>query len=432
MYGMIAKGAPCVYGFLYNIVTTMLELQIHSSLKSLIMKEVKALFKLLAAISVSGLLLFACSTTDPVPENSDPDTVEELDNIFNRFRLSSAAVKIAGNAPSSSGSSGLKFNIKDTLRLIQGVDIPIRFLHDETTDVKGVYIQVVGGTFSSTHYYDLPEMVESEESDTVSIVVLDFELDDDLPGVPPAGAPFEIELTPYGPDGTPLENVQPIPVIAEDPHPSVDGDDVCGLPNGSWLWELSYIKAESHLEFLNSPYKVWGLDGQMITGCCVDGVSGYGAFCLNEDPLTHKSLNFQTFFIYKDEVFKFFDDGTFVRFTSQYNANPFPLETDFCTDTKGLVREVMNNITYNGDWSTQRVTVPEGLNRHYTTADYLTLRTTSSTGLGYGNPGGIIHHLSCNHLVLIQPENEGGNRNLYKVYKRVVTDADIRWYSMNR
>src|SRR6187402_3620039 len=167
------------------------------------MKEVKALLKFLAAMSVSSLLLFAC--TNPIDPSPDPDpgdpgtsTVEELDNIFDQFRLSSAAEKIAGHAPTSSRSSGLKFNIKDTLHLVEGVDIPIRFLHTETTDVKGVYIQVVGGSFSSTHYYDLPEIAESEESDTVSIVVLDFEIDDELPGVPPAGGePFEIELTPY-------------------------------------------------------------------------------------------------------------------------------------------------------------------------------------------------------------------------------------------
>src|SRR5688572_14639060 len=115
------------------------------------MKEVKALLKFLAAMSVSGLLLFACNTNDPSPDpdpdpgNSDP-TVEELDNILNQFRLSSAAVKIAGHAPSSSGGAGLKFNIKDTLHLIEGVHIPIRFLHTETTNVAGVYIHVIGGS----------------------------------------------------------------------------------------------------------------------------------------------------------------------------------------------------------------------------------------------------------------------------------------------
>lgn len=391
------------------------------------MKEVKALLKFLAVMSISGLLLFACSTTDPDPGNSDPDKVQELDNILNQFRLSSAAVKIAGDAPVSSASAGLKFNIKDTLRLVQGVDMPIRFLHDATTDVKGVYIEVVGGSFSSTDYYDLPEIAETEESDTVSTVVLDFELDDDLPGVPPAGAPFEIKLTPHGPDGKPIEKAPTIIVVVEDPNSSAHGG-VCGLPNGTWVWERSYIDGE----FFNSPYLVWGLKGQNITGCCVDGISGYGAFCLNADSDAQRSLNFQTFFIYKDETFKFFDDGTFVRFTSQYNANPFPLETDFCTDTKGLVREVMNNITYNGDWLTQSVTIPEGLIKNRTTADHLTLKTTSSTGLGYGNPGGIIHHVSCECMVLIQMDNEGGGRNLYKVYKRVVTDEDIFWYSMNR
>ncbi|HEX6224827.1 MAG TPA: hypothetical protein VFZ52_10480 [Chryseolinea sp.] len=400
------------------------------------MKEVKALLKFVAAMSVSGLLLLACTNSiDPSPDpdvgDSGTATIEELDSIFDQFRLSPAAEKIAGHAPTSSGSSGLKINIKDTLRLIEGVDIPIRFLHTETTDVKGVYIQVVGGSFSSTHYYDLPEIAESEESDTVSIVVLDFEIDDELPGVPPARAPFEIEMTPYGPDGTPIEDAPPIPVIVGEPHPSMD-NGLCGLPNGSWVWERSYIDGELDVEFFNSPYKVWGLEGQDIKGCCVDGISGYGAFCLNADSEFQKTLNFQTFFIYKDEVFKFFDDGTFVRFTSQYNANPFPLETDFCTDTKGLVREVMNNITYNGDWSTRTVTMPEGMNQYYSTADYLSLRTTSSTGLGYGNPGGIIHHLSCDHLILIQPDNEGGDRNLYKVYKRIVTNEDIRWYAMNR
>jgi hypothetical protein len=402
------------------------------------MKEVKALLKFLAAMSVSGLLLFACTnpidpSPDPDPGNSDPATVEELDNIFIQFRLSSAAVKIAGHAPTSSGSSGLKFNIKDTLRLIEGVDIPIRFLHTETTDVKGVYIQVVGGSFSSTHYYDLPEIAESEESDTVSIVMLDFEIDDELPGVPPAGAPFEIELTPHGPDGTPLGQVT-VPVVVENFNNSANSPEPCGLSTGQWVWEESYIPKnpdDGTYNFFNSPNKVWGLIGQLINGCCIDGVSAYGATCLNADPKFERTLNFQTFFNYREEAFIFSDDGTFVRFTSQFNANPFPEESDFCGGSQGLVKEVLNNVTYFGNWTTQNFPLPEGLNKYYATADYLTLQTTSSTGFGYGNPGGIIHQLSCDYLILIQLDNEGGGRNLFKVYRRISSPEDLKWYAMN-
>jgi hypothetical protein len=403
------------------------------------MKEVKALLKFLAAMSVSGLLLFACTnpidpSPDPDPGNSDT-TVEALDNILNQFRLSSAAVKIAGHAPSSSGSAGLKFNIKDTLHLVEGVHVPIRFLHTETTNVAGVYIHVIGGSFSSTHYYDVPEIPEHEESDTVSVVMVGFDIDELSPGVPPAGAPFvfDIILIPHDPNGNPLDETT-VPVIVDDFNNSGNSPEPCGLSTGQWVWEESYIPKDPDdgtYHFFNSPNKVWGLLGQNIKGCCINGVSNYGATCLNADSTFERTLNFQTFFIYREESFIFSEDGTFARFTSQFNANPFPEESDFCGGGQGLVKEKLNNVSYSGNWTTQNFSLPEDLNEYYATADYLTLQTTSSTGFGYGNPGGIIHQLSCDYLILIQLDNEGGGRNLFKVYRRISSPEDLLWYAMN-
>ncbi|MEJ7738287.1 MAG: hypothetical protein WKF97_12735 [Chitinophagaceae bacterium] len=62
--------------------------------------------------------------------------------------------------------------------------------------------------------------------------------------------------------------------------------------------------------------------------------------------------------------------------------------------------------------------LPSDLKFFYTQRNYLTLQTTSSSGGGYGNPGGILHYLDCRYLMLILPDREGSNQHLFKIYKR--------------
>ena len=62
----------------------------------------------------------------------------------------------------------------------------------------------------------------------------------------------------------------------------------------------------------------------------------------------------------------------------------------------------------------------------------LVLITKSSTGTGYGNPGGIIHQLDCElgALILIQPIGEGSGTYLLKAYVRKKLGVPS-WYPFN-
>ncbi len=98
---------------------------------------------------------------------------------------------------------------------------PIKFLHEDPTEnVSGVYVQVhgtfIGGT-NATYYYDVPELLETATSDSVSVIMIGIDPDGliDSDGVPPAGAPFTFTITivPYDPNGVPIaEDDRPVQI----------------------------------------------------------------------------------------------------------------------------------------------------------------------------------------------------------------------------
>ncbi len=411
------------------------------------MKIIKPFLKFSCMTVFCGMLLLACTSddpeTNPEPEILDLATVEGLDSLSDHLTFASAE-KIEGKVPSApAGVSSLKFSIQDTLHLIPGVFMPVKFLHDELTNVAGVYIQVrhfSGSTnlvTEATHYYDVPEVPGTAESDSISVIMVGFDPSDfvDPVGVPPAGAPlptFEIAITPYDPNGQPLDATV-VPVVVEDMNDN-DPNGTCGLvlPEGEyWDWSMSYIPSnpwDGDFEFLSSPLDLFkGV--QNINGCCgADGNSYYGATCLNLDSTYQRTLPFTTFYLIAHESFIFSDNGTYTRRTQENSANPVPEESNFCDGIAGNVEIKFAKIDYTGNWTVDNVAIPPGYlvnpffgSITYTTRDRLSLQGTSSTtpGGGFGNPGGIIHLLDCKFgLILIQTDNEGFGQHLYKFYFR--------------
>lgn len=264
----------------------------------------------------TAILIFAtifcinCTKPDAVstqPPEELPDTTGQLsslhpDTISNHLLFINAEKK-QGSFPAGVSSAALKSNIRDTLHLT-GFLGPIRFLHEDTTkNISGAFIQV-HTTGASSFYFDVPEVPDVVENDTVSVILVGIDPEGivDMIGVPPAGpGGFEITIIPHDPNGIPIDEAT-VPVKIH--VPPTESNPACGivtLPGDYWDWQSTYTTGvNDEITFFNNPDKFWGLRGQEIRGCCTNGVSDYTANC---DSANFRFLNFQTFFNWPSEIY---------------------------------------------------------------------------------------------------------------------------------
>ena len=379
---------------------------------------------------LSGMLLLACNPEEPEanpePEPLDSAVSVNADTISNHLQFHNAT-QIQGTIPTGPAGSSLKISFEDTLYLMDELKRPVKFLHEDPTEnVSGVYVQVHGtftGGTNATYYYDVPELQETATSDSVSVIMIGIDPEGliDTEGVPPAGAPFTfiITLVPYDPNGVPIaEDDRPVKISKPTDTNGNNGLGICGLitaPGDYWDWIMSYIDDPSveyeQYIFFNSPDKLWGLDGQDINGCCINGNSSYDINCSGNTD-AHRSLRFYTFFNYPDEIYKFFEDGTYAGLLENRSAIPDPQASDFCGTGPGVVHDTFSRGLEEGNWWVEQLTSPVNGD-----SLYLYIQGTSSTGVnGTARPGGRIHFLDCDLLVVIQPDLEGGNQELVKYY----------------
>ncbi|MFT4152208.1 hypothetical protein [Parafilimonas sp.] len=270
------------------------------------MKHFYQLFSALCILAFFTSMIHACrksaNTSPEEPGNPGDNTnIANADSIASHL-LFSNATKLTGTIPKGSTESSLKISFKDTLYLMDKIMLPIEFLHEGATkNVAGVYMQVYVGGSGGIFYYNVPEVPDVATNDSISVVLIGIDLDGliDTSGVPPAGSapPFEIAIAPYDSSGQPLDEIT-VPVNASSPETDPTGGQ-CGLVTKEgeyWAWHMSYIVDPDDqprvIRFFNSPNKLWGLTGQIIEGCCTDGVSSYTANCAAENK---RSLFFQTF-----------------------------------------------------------------------------------------------------------------------------------------
>lgn len=396
-----------------------------------------ALFCTIVLCSVSNT-----SCKKSVPDNDPPvnppvGTVGDstnADTISNHLRFANA-VKKQGAIPKGPAGSSLKVSFEDTIYLADEVKRPIKFLHKDTTkNVSGVYIQVHStftGSTDATYYYDVPEIPEMEKNDTVSVILIGLDPEGllDRNGAPLGGSIiFEVTIVPYGPGGQPLaEALKPVKIsnLKTDKSGNAGG---CGLvlpPGDFWKWHLSLIEepdGSGKLNFYNDPDKVWG-GGQYITGCCINGISSYNAVLnCHTDPTKASRKFFPTFFQHLESATKFFSNNTYSQFSRQIHVNPAPDETNFCGVAEGAVYAKSSNVTEEGTWQITKTSTP-----YKGDSLYLSLTQTNSNGVGLVSPGGFIHQLDCNVLVLVKPNNEGQDLDLVSFYTRINTSID-GWY----
>ena len=294
---------------------------------------------LLSVLIVAAMVLFtACS--DPVDDlendedtNIDVLTGDEADRISDSFEFGNS-VKVTGTVPTVVNTSLVKTNSKDTIYTIPGLKIPLRISHPAAVVINGWFIAVK----NSTYYYDVP-IHEEEDSDTVSVVILEIDPED-------VELPYDIpvEITPYDQNKVPVDVIERI-VTVEDPVSGrcdilIDGDTT-NIGILEWRWHATVVfDSNDEPRFVNAPARVFGAS-QKIGGCC------------NEDPLVcpqavYNPITKATDLIYDSEVtagttysiahelFSFYKDGTFFRLTLERIKNFSYDATDWCNGVPGF------------------------------------------------------------------------------------------------
>jgi len=385
-----------------------------------------------------GILLLSCNSDDPetepeIPELGDSSTAGSIDadTISNHLQFFNAT-KIQGTIPRGALVSSLKISFEDTLFLTNELKGPIKFLHLlPSKNVAGIYVQAhdaVGGS-SASYYYDVPEIPDLADSDSISVIMIAVDPVGliDLNSAGASSLIFAITIVPYDENGQPIaEDIRPVKIVES------ISDPLCSLvlpPGDYWGWDASFIPDDPF--FYNEPNKVFGAGGQFINGSCCNGVSVYG-LCPGAME-TNAKLHFATYYKINGESLTFFDDGTFFRETFEDSPLAAPAESNFCVSGEGVVLESLNHTKYVGNWTTSPITLPPNLAylSLYDNPLQLTLQGTSSSGGGFGNPGGIIRQLDCSIgiLWLVQIDREGGGRHLYKVYShRGGSGGHLIWY----
>ena len=388
------------------------------------MKYTKPFAAFLFVVFIVGLMQQACRKTDEDPAsppgnvNLPGATSTNADSLSDHL-LFDAVTKRSGIIPSGPPSNGsIQISIKDTLYLVDQLPRVIKFRHiDVTKNVSGVFIQVLINGSASTFYYDVPELKNMSSSDTISVITI---------GINPADLrkpqTAEIKIVPYDKNKQPIVQITR-PLKVDEKRVDLSTANSCGLdlgPTMYWSWECSFTP-DNIDAFFNTPGKVHSPEGQDIQGSCCNGFTRYPTDCPGDTAgVFRRRLHFATYYQINFETFQFFGSGTFLRVTEEDSPVPLPAQSNFCAGGNGLILPSIKDTRYNGNWTISRSVIPPNKPTWLPGSDslQLTLRTTSSIGTGFGNPGGIIHQLDCKmgSLVLVQLSREGSNGHLIKVY----------------
>ncbi len=395
------------------------------------MKYTKLCALICIAFLSCGIIIVACRKADGTDPQPGPGTNTAADEIAARILFLSSSKK-QGIAPGASGNNSLQISFKDTLYLRDEALQPIKFRHlDKSKDIAGVFFQVFLNGGASTFYYDAPELKQMNESDTVSVILIGI---DPSNLIPPTTA--EVKVIPYDKNKQPIAQfVRPIKVVKNEETPLPNNE--CGLemPVGqSWRWTCSYILPETvvadTLKFYSDPNKVHSPQGQDITGACCNGVSRYPTRCPGDTlGIFDRKLHFATYYQINYEYFRFFNSGSFKRETSEDSPVPLPASSNFCAGGDGLVSKKLKQISYEGTWTITPAQIPaDAPSWLKNKTQQLTFKTVSTTGIGFGNPGGVIHRLDCKSGILVLVQVSGGSGNLIKVYE-VEKLGEPAWHS---
>jgi len=303
------------------------------------MKTLMKLRRSLSILIVPAMVLFA-ACSDPAEDIEDDGnsnggelTEEEADKISDSFAFTNS-VRVTGIVPTVVNTSLLKTNSKDTIYTMPGLKIPLRISHPAAVAINGWFIAVK----NSTYYYDVP-ILEEEDSDTVSVVILEIdpervELPYDIP----------VEITPYDQNKVPVDVIERI-VTVEDPVSGgcdilIDGDTT-NIGILEWRWHATVVfDSNDEPRFVNAPARVFGAS-QKIGGCCnedplVCPQAVYNPITKATDLIYDSEVTAGTMYSIAHELFSFYKDGTFFRFTLERIKNFSYDATDWCNGVPGF------------------------------------------------------------------------------------------------
>lgn len=287
----------------------------------------------LVKIPMMGLLAMVCYFSCSDPEADEPSrqnnndeevTPEEADKLLLSFKFSNSH-QVTGKMPTVTNSSLVKTG-RDTIYTMPGLKTPIRLSHPSTVNIKGWYVAVG----SSTIYIDVP--VE-DESDTVSVVIFQVDTPEEIT------SSYEIPLliTPYDENNAPVDIIDR-PLIVELPTDSkcdilTDGDTT-NITKFEWFWDGTLVFDETDsLKVLTVPLFDYTAT-QTPGGCCIEE-----PYCpslvFNQDKnmweyVVDSEVTAVTSYKIHRELFTFFKNGTFARYTSEHIKNFDAENTDWC------------------------------------------------------------------------------------------------------
>lgn len=365
--------------------------------------------------SAMAMLLFVVSCSDPAEEEMTPPGEEEeaelkpedADPIMNAFSFTSAT-KINGKVPEVDNTSLIKMAGGDTLYAMAGVNNIIRISHPASKLLSGIFMAVEGSTF----YYEV-EKDDEEQSDTVSVVMIGFD-PEEVDGT----AHVPIQLTAYDENKQPIDIIERILTIEDpsDPNPAgcgllEDGDTTyVQVLSGGWIWEWTVVlDYNDQPVVINAPLRSY-ITEQTHYGCCEESACP----ALVIDPNTHiaewkydSEMSIVTRYAIEREYFNFFQNGTFHRFTWEFQSALDPEATDYCTGQPAMVNR-REDVYYYGvhDYVEGNTRISYAI----THAD-----CEDQSFCGYGSRGGQVT-VTC-HNLLITAGTEGQKE--MRMYRRV-------------
>lgn len=393
----------------------------HSNKKCSVMKNTRSASYALAVGIIISMIFYACKKDDLVNEDPGTNTGKAaLADTLSAHLLFTKAKKKPGNSPVGINSGLLRYSIKDTLRFTTSLPVPLQFLHmDSMNNISGAWVQIKAGASSgfSSFHFEVNELKNAAESDTVSVIMIGMEPEGlELPQI------FEVKITPFDKDKKPLgEDI--IPAKIDLPKIDLPGSsaacDIIAALNENWEWQASYTLPENdEYSFYNHPGLAHSNKGVDIEGSCCNGESRWPAFCIGEIKHNRK-LHFNTYYTIVSEGFFLLKNGTFFRTSWEDSPVPLPASSDFCSNGNGLVQQSPKYSRYAGEWEITPVNLPPNIPAHLKHCkQQLKMKGTSTGGTGFGNPGGILVNMDCSSgtLILAQTSGESGANPLMKFY----------------
>ena len=206
--------------------------------------------------------LFYASCSDPEEEIAPPTqqqqqqqedeeiTKADIESFLESLGFATSS-KVIGSAPTVTNTSIIKMDSKDTIYTMPGQKIPIRISHPEAVALQGVYI----ASKNSTFYLDVP-LDEEEDSDTVSVVIIEFPEGEEVPNDVP------LEIIPYDRSKNPVDIVERIITIEEPENVSCDflkDGDTTSIGPAEWTWHYTIVfDHNGDPKFVNAPGRVFG------------------------------------------------------------------------------------------------------------------------------------------------------------------------------